>query len=815
MQSRIGLILLVAAAMNSAAALGAENPPTLSGTTPLLEERPLDVRMIEGLTRFSLRELERSRDERARQWQLDFSSDSSFSKSTAANRERFRQLIGVVDQRTTAADGDQSTFEVITPAGRGNASSLFARCGEVEASKVRWPVVAGVTGEGLLLKPRAISAAVVLIPDADWTPEVLSGIVDSVSNRHAATFTIARRLAAAGCLVLVPTLLGRDCAASGHPRVGYTNEPHREFLYRQAFTAGRHVIGYEVQKVLASVDLLQRFEDREIPLGVAGIGEGGLLAFYAAALDERIDAALVCGYFGPRERVWDEPLYRNVWRLLTEFGDAELARLIAPRRLVIEACATVEIDGPPPAAGTQRASGAPGRIRSRTLNEVREEWRRASDVYRQLKRSDHLVLAISGEHGDGPAGSQDALTALADGLELPTARRGAIKTTSVDKWTLDPGSETHLQTKTPISGAAEAKRREQRQLAELQAHVQALLRRSPEVRDQRWRVSAAADASRTLSDWVRKRPTLRKSVHEDLIGHIDRPRAALHAKSRLTVDRERWSAYEIELPVFDEVLAGGVLLIPKGLKDGERRPVVVCQHGLESFAADTFSHDPAAFKYYKAFAEKLAERGFVVYAPQNPYRGGDKFRQLQRMANPLGRTLFSYIVAQHEQTLDWLTTLPMVDARRIGFYGLSYGGKTAMRVPPLVERYRLAICSGDFTNWESTIAADDKSYSYIFTNEYEIPEWNLAHTAGYAELATLMAPRPFLVEQGYRDSGQPIESVWSEFGRVRRHYDLLGLSSRAELALFDGPHTIDGERAFKLLDRMAAGEFDDTVTLPK
>ena len=34
----------------------------------------------------------------------------------------------------------------------------------------------------------------------------------------------------------------------------------------------------------------------------------------------------------------------------------------------------------------------------------------------------------------------------------------------------------------------------------------------------------------------------------------------------------------------------------------------------------------------------------------------------------------------------WLATLPFVDAKRIGFYGLSYGGKTAMRVPALLDR---------------------------------------------------------------------------------------------------------------------------------
>ncbi len=73
-----------------------------------------------------------------------------------------------------------------------------------------------------------------------------------------------------------------------------------------------------------------------------------MLAFYAAAIDPRIDAAMVSGYFRTRERIWEEPIYRNVWALLTEFGDAEIASLIAPRHLVIEACAVPEVAGPMP-----------------------------------------------------------------------------------------------------------------------------------------------------------------------------------------------------------------------------------------------------------------------------------------------------------------------------------------------------------------------------------------------------------------------------------------------------------------------------------
>ena len=61
---------------------------------------------------------------------------------------------------------------------------------------------------------------------------------------------------------------------------------------------GRHIIGYEVLKVQAIINWFAA-ENSKIPdppaIGVAGYHEGGLIAFYAAALDQRIQATLVSG----------------------------------------------------------------------------------------------------------------------------------------------------------------------------------------------------------------------------------------------------------------------------------------------------------------------------------------------------------------------------------------------------------------------------------------------------------------------------------------------------------------------------------------
>jgi hypothetical protein len=206
------------------------------------------------------------------------------------------------------------------------------------------------------------------------------------------------------------------------------------------------------------------------------------------------------------------------------------------------------------------------------------------------------------------------------------------------------------------------------------------------------------------------------------------------------------------------------------------------------------------YQYYKAFASQLASRGFITFAPQNLYIFGDRFRTLQRKANPLKKTLFSIIVPQHQQIVDWLRTLFFVDPQRIAFYGLSYGGKTAMRVPPLVSDYCLSICSGDFNEWVDKNASTRNPHSYVRTGEYEIFEFDLGSTFNYAEMAALIAPRPLMVERGHFDGVASDETVGWEFAKVRHLYaGRLGIPERCRIEWFVGPHTINGQGTFDFL----------------
>jgi hypothetical protein len=262
----------------------------------------------------------------------------------------------------------------------------------------------------------------------------------------------------------------------------------------------------------------------------------------------------------------------------------------------------------------------------------------------------------------------------------------------------------------------------------------------------------------------------------------------------------KWKGYEVVLDLNEDVICYGILLVPNDVKKGVKRPVVVCQHGLEGRPTDV-CNPKIKTPYYNSFGAQLADRGFVVFAPQNPYIFKNDFRQTVRKANPLGLSLYSFIVAQHERIIDWLVTLDYVDPARIAYYGLSYGGKVAMRIPSIVMRYCLSICSGDFNEWIWKNINLEWTGSYMFTGEYDMYEFDLGNTFNYAEMAALIAPRPFMVERGHSDGVGLDEYVAFEYAKVRRFYAQMGIGDRTEIEFFVGGHVIHGQRTFAFLHR--------------
>jgi dienelactone hydrolase len=623
-------------------------------------------------------------------------------------------------------------------------------------------VLPGVEAEGLHLLPPGgkCSAKVVAVPTAGEYPDEIAGTGGSDD--------FALRLAMNGCEVLVPITISRSSTYSGNPDIGRaTNIPHREFVHRMAYEMGRTLVGYEVQKVLAAADWYCRHGKPDVPVGVVGKGDGGRVALYAAALDERFDVCAVSGAYRWQASAWERPLDYNLFGLLNGYGDAEIGSLIAPRKLIVDPRFGPQWAGPDPAA-PGRSGAAPGVLIPSPFNE---------DIPYEVARLRSMIgdkLSVTSEK------QLDATDAFLNSVGVTRPVRRPVPAFRV--FTSAPGEPFRTV--------------HRRQFDQLLNHVQALYRDSDRVRKAYW---SKTDAS-SPEAWEKSCEPYRTDFHERIIGQMPPPTLPPNPRTCQVYDEPTWAGYEVKLDIHPEVFASGIVLIPKDLKPAQKRPAVVCQHGLEGNPRSCI--DPEARPTYNQFARKLVEKGYIVYCPQNPYIGGNAFRQVQRKANLVGRSLFSVIIQQHAVTLDWLQKLPGVDPDRIGFYGLSYGGKTAMRVPAVEKRYKVSICSGDFIEWIGKVVRTDLPMSYMFTGEYEMYEFDLGNTFNYAEMAHLIAPRPFMVERGHDDGVGTDEMVSSEFAKVRYLYaNRLKLPDRAAIEYNVGGHEIFARGTFEFLER--------------
>lgn len=696
-----------------------------------------------------------------------------------ASRLALREKLGIVDERSAP----QLEFLSHNPVDfAGEPSSMKVADGPgFRVHAVRWPVLPGFFAEGLYVNPLTDEAGaptpplMVLMADAGETPEDILGMTPRLPSHQ----QIGLRFAMAGFRILLPAPVNRERYGGSDgtdQAILRTDQTHREWIYRQAFQMGRHPLGYDVQMMLAALDWFSlHFPGSEVT--TAGYGEGGRAALYAAALDLRFRHAFVSGAFAPRATAWDEPVYRNIFGLLPNHGDAEVAALIHPRPLLIEHTTF-------PNVKEQK-----GDLTTPAYGEVEAEFQRIATVLHSFSAPPGFFLnnAANGARGDFPSVA-GFLQAIGHGVDI--SRTPPLALLIDEREGFDPAAR-HSRV---FSGMAD--------------HVQSLVDRSEAARNEFY--FHAAEPDLRIGSWstekshdrvdparfITQSQQWRERFESEIIGRFDEELLPLRPRTRKIRETGAWTAWDVVLDVYPGFEAWGTLVLPKDIDAAEKRPVVVCQHGRNGLPLDTIDAGKSA---YNDFAARLAERGFIAFAPHNLYRGEDRYRWLDRKANLIGGTLFTFLTASHRQTLTWLKSLPQVDGGRIAFYGLSYGGESAMRLPAVIPDYCLSICSGDFNQWTRKVADPEFPGSFMKTIEWEMPYWNMGARFDYAEMAGLIFPRPFFVERGHYDRVSTDPWVAHEYAKVRLLYSRFGLAEKTGIEFFHGGHSINGESSFDFL----------------
>lgn len=193
-------------------------------------------------------------------------------------------------------------------------------------------------------------------------------------------------------------------------------------------------------------------------------------------------------------------------------------------------------------------------------------------------------------------------------------------------------------------------------------------------------------------------------------------------------------------------------------------------------------------KFYEGqfVADTLASRGYVVLVTDALYWGerspghslaeGMELDSLKRLNKRLrneqpefyreyldktGEVWFERILADDKACVDYLRSLPYVDAGRIGVWGFSMGAYRAWQLA--AEDKRVAWCAA--ANWMQRSVTETESHAERSWQLKNVSSWSMYRpskdSVSYAEIASQIAPRPMLLQYGLRDKLFP-EPVLTE-----------------------------------------------------
>ncbi len=277
------------------------------------------------------------------------------------------------------------------------------------------------------------------------------------------------------------------------------------------------------------------------------------------------------------------------------------------------------------------------------------------------------------------------------------------------------------------------------------------------------------------------------------------------------VDRKDFIRKKLLIQTFEGKYLPFYLLIPKKLND--KTPLVLAFHGhgygvkdivgLWEDGEERYTPDG----YHKDFAIELVKSGFIVAAPEIaafgehiPDQSGVDERFVGKSAPchflstwsmMLGGSAIGFRVAEAKRLLDYLITLPEIDASRIGAMGISGGGMHTFFSSCVDDRIKAIVISGYFCSWFSSILAMNHCICNFVAGILRIGD--------LLDLAALLAPRPTLIEAGTYDKIFPIEAVRDAFAKLKQIYKLWDAEDKVELDEFEGRHQISGKRAYKFL----------------
>ena len=309
-----------------------------------------------------------------------------------------------------------------------------------------------------------------------------------------------------------------------------------------------------------------------------------------------------------------------------------------------------------------------------------------------------------------------------------------------------------------------------------------------------------------------------------MIGGWPWERGPLEPRIEEIAATDTYTAYRVWYTSFDDVRVDAILIRPHGTGPF---PAVLAQHGVNHTPEQICGFcEPEHSAAYHEIGVRLAKHGYVVIAPRmiGGY-GEDRFNvpnipslrqheqgraqnQIHRKAILIGQTIQALEYFTLSRSVDYLETLTEVANDRIGLYGLSRGGRAALWLGALEQRLQAVVSSAWFNERFSKMLQPEiiKVGSFIETSsEFQfIP--GLFHEFGDADIASLICPRAFFVEDGKHDGAVWWPKAIQEFKLVEANYENLGIPEKCGIRIHEFGHETEPEE--EIIDIQAVAFLD-------
>lgn len=201
----------------------------------------------------------------------------------------------------------------------------------------------------------------------------------------------------------------------------------------------------------------------------------------------------------------------------------------------------------------------------------------------------------------------------------------------------------------------------------------------------------------------------------------------------------------------------------------------------------------------QAYAAELAQRGFVTIAPDaigfedRNWADGQNlgwFELSSRLV--VGRTLLADCLQEISLAIAYATSLPEVDANRVGFIGHSYGGRAAMWAPAWDQRITVSVSNCGCIPYRDSFPRD-----VGFQAEFVVPGFAAAYDV--EDVIAAADQCQFLLIAAEDDK-------WSRGARDIRARTAAERSNRTEVRIVAGGHEFPPEQrhfAYEFLNRLS------------